>query len=541
MANNSKPKESFLQSINWATFLPAGIVLLALVIWGAASPDSFSGAMNTAMSFMKTNFSWAFALLMAGCLIFCCIVAFSNKLGNIRIGGKDAKPTMSFFTWFAISLTAGIAIGILFWGVAEPLTFFHNPPAYLGIEGGTADAAELSLRYVFFHWLLTPYSCFVAAGVPLAYMCYNSKRRYKVSSSLYPLIGDKADGPIGTAIDALCIFGVVGGQTTSLGLGIMQLTGGITFVAGVEFSPLLYLICVLILEAICICAACSGIHKAMTKISHINMYIYFFVLAFVLLAGNTILILNNTVSATGDYISFLVGQSLYLEPFKQSGWVADWSIFYWAWWVAPAPVIGLFLIKLAKGRTMREFVVVNLFAPVLFSIIWFGIFGTTAIDLDMNGAGIMDDINAHGAQVALYSFFQNLPWTPIMILAGFLACVFSVATMHEAMILSLADSSSRKGFSMDDEQGSPHSVKVFWGTCIGLFACLMIITGGLSAVQTSAILTGLPSVILVTVMFAGFFKAVKNPKKFDLTLKDGDIEEEEPAIAKESVAAELSN
>lgn len=525
MATQQKQKSGgviyeLIHDIRWATFLPAGAVLLALVIWGGVNPEGFSSAIATAKAFILNNFSWMLALLMTGMVIFCFYVAFS-KHGNIVIGGKDAKPTMSFFTWFAISLTAGIAIGILFWGVAEPLTFFHTPPTYLGVEGGTLDAAETSLKYVFFHWLITPYSCFVAAGIPLAYMCYNGKRKYKVSSALYPLIGDRCDGPIGTVIDALCIFGVVGGQTTSLGLGIMQLTGGITFVSGKEInSTWLYLITVLILEAICIAAACSGIHKAMAKISNINVYIYFIVLAFVFITGGAVLILNNTLTATGGYLSMLVEQSLYLEPFKQTGWVEGWSIFYWAWWVAPAHVLGLFLIKLAKGRTMRQFVVVNLFAPVLFSLIWFGIFGTAAINMDLNGAGIMDDINQYGAQVALFSFFQELPLSSIMIVLGFLACLFSVVTMHEAMILSLADSSSRKGFSMEDEQGSPTSVKVFWGCCIGAFACIMIVTGGLSAVQTSAVLTGVISVVLVTIMYIGFLKAVRNPKKYDLTLTE---------------------
>ncbi|MBR2783326.1 MAG: BCCT family transporter [Firmicutes bacterium] len=524
----TEKKGGLFGNINMWSFTPAAVILVAMIIWGAVAPDGFANAMNSILGFILKDFSWLYALGIFALVVFCVYVA-ASKYGNIRIGGDNAKPELSFFSWFAIALTSGIAVGIMYWGVAEPLTFFHNPPSYLGMEGGSVEAAENALRYNFLHWTLTPYAVFTAAGLGVVFMFYNGKRKYKMSSGLYPLIGDKCDGKVGSLIDSLCIFGLIGGLIPSVGLGAMQMLGGFGYVTGRDLSsPVAYFIFIAALAVIFILSACSGIHKGIKYISQANVYIYIFMLVFVFITGGTLFILNNTVTNIGTYLNTFIEQSLYLEPAKQTGWVQGWSIFYWSWWLAPGPIIGLFMIKLAKGRTIREFVIVNLIAPSLFGIVWFGIFGSSAINLEFfQGADIYSDVATYGSNVALFAFFKNLPLKGLLYIAGFAACLFSFVTMAESMVLAIADSSTKTGFDLTNDQASPNSLKVFWGLILAGCGFIMIITGGISALQTASIICGLPSLILLLVLMVAFIKSVSQREKYDLTLQEEPAELEE--------------
>lgn len=528
-----------------ATFvLPAVLVLVAIIV-GLVAPAAFEEGANAAKSFTTTYFGWFYALGTTLLVVFCLWIAFS-KHGNIKLGGKDAKPEMSFISWFFISVMSGIAIGYMFWGVAEPLGNFTSPPAFTGWEANSPEAAEGALKYVYMHWGIHPYAMYTAIGICCALVFWNAKKKFQISSTLYPILGEKANGTIGKIINGVCIFAVVGCMGTSLGLGITQLVDGLNYVTGANFDPAISAFVIVAgMALLYIAAAVSGIHKGIKALGNLNMYIYIALLIWVLIFGGTLFIANNTLTSIGEYIALVVPQSLYLEPAIQSGWVEGWTIFYWAWWLSAAPIVGLFLIKLAKGRTLRQFVVINMFAPVLLAFLWFGILGSSAIGMEMSGAGLAAEIAENGVAVALYAFAENLPLTPVLIVLIFAAIVISFVTMAQSMTLTVSDMSTDDRYLEEQEakgKGSPTYLKIFWGAMMALIAFTLYFSGGLSALQTSVIVCGLPILILALVMVVSCIKWLKNRDEYDLTLTDDEREfmrreREEKELSEAPIAA----
>lgn len=507
--------------VDFHTFWPATIVLLAAVIWGIAAPHSFGAAANAALGFVTDKFSWLYALVTSFFLFFCLWVMF-GKMGKIRFGGPNAKPEFSYFTWFCITLTSCIAVGILFYCVAEPMGNSTNPPGFTDMAPRSADAAEAALQYTYLHWAFHPYSMYAAIGVCIGFMYWNCGQKYRISSALYPLMGERCDGRVGSWINSLCLFAMVAGVGTSFGLGVLQLASGIEYVFHITLPTIpLWAAIIFGYALVYILAACSGLKKAISRISDANVYIYIILLVGVLLLGGTTFILNNTISSSGSYLDFMLRQVFYLEPVKQSGWIGDNTIFYWGWWFVYAPVSALFLIKLAKGRTLREFVIVNMVLPSLFALVWFGFFGSAAIRVEHFGpGGIAAAIEEYGIAVALFAFLRTQKFSTIMIVLAFLAMLFSFVTMAQSMSLTMADMvSARVLRSQDDRQTAPNSLKAFWGLMLAFVAFALLISGGLSALQTASIVCGLPIIILLLFMMYAFIKAARNPAKYDLTMQ----------------------
>ena len=506
-------KTPLLQRINSAVFFPPAILLVIAVLVGIAYPEKLGTWANQALAFSLANFSWFYNGGTALLLIFCAWAAF-GKPGRIIIGGPEAKPVVSTFNWFVLAWTSGIAIGAMFYCVAEPMSFFTDPPTYLGQPGGTAEAGEQALRYTFFHWAFHPYAFYTSAGVCIAFMHYNAKRNFRVSSALYPLLGDKIDGLAGHLVNALAAFTMVACLGTSLGLGTMQLAGGINYVFGTSYASVW--LWVLIIAVVCvfyIAAACSGLHKGMKYLGQLKVYLYVGLCLFVLVTGGTILILNNTLTGIGAYFDGFIMDTLYLEPFKRSGWVGGWTVFYWAWWLTAAPIVGLFLVKMAQGRTIRQFILMNMLAPSLFTFFWFGVFGSAAINMELiSGIKISEEISSQGVQIALFALLKNLPFGSITMLVGLVMIVISFVTMADAMTLALADMTSANY----GQTGSPVVLKIFWGGMMGLIALALLLSGGLQALQTSVVVCGVPILLVQLAMAGAFIKAMVGPKRYDL-------------------------
>ena len=518
-------KKGFLSIINWWVFLPASSIFVILIIFGFASPEGLAAGANAFFNFFINNFTW---FLLLGCFLLVVFTLYvgCSKIGNIRLGGKNAKPDMSFFSWFCISLTACIGVGIVFYGVNEPMTFFTSPPAFLNLEPQSAEAVE-AWGYILLHWLLTPYGIFTAAGVVCSFMCWNGKRKYKVSSSLYPILGDRVDGRVGDLIDSFCLFILIGSLTTSVGVCAMQIASGLGYISGQNLeTPLVYSIIIIAIVVFFVAAACSGLHKGMKYISQINVYIFFALLLMVFILGNTRFQLNNTVQGLGYYLDKFIWQSFYTEQALQTGWVGGWTTFYFTWYVAPAPIFGLFLIKMAKGRTIRQFVIVNLLCPCIFVLLWFGCFGGEAMSLSLAGdTSIINDMATYGPQVSLFALGNCLPGKWLFYILGILACIFSFATMGEAQTLTLADSCTKIGAA----QSSPRSLRIFWGVILGGMGLVVLLSGGYSALQSICITCGTPALVLMLVQCCAFLKSMRHPEQYDLTLDDP---EEIPAITK---------
>lgn len=514
--------------------------MVIILIIGIVMPRQLGKAMDQMLSWLTTNFGWFYALgttLLVGVALWVCF----SKYGKLRFGGKDAKPEMSTFKWFCIVMTSGMAAGICYYAVAEPLSFFENPPVFSGAAGGSVEAAEQTLRYVFLHWTLHPYAIYVVVGLACGFMYWNAKKPFSVASGLYPLMGEKALGAPRHWINALAVFALVCGVGTSLGLAVDQITVGLNYVFQQNFDPnVVGIFICLSFAVISILAASSGLHKGIAYISSANMYMFFFLMVFVLVFGGTRFILNNTVSSVGKYFSFVVGQSLYVEPAYQSGWVNDWTMFYWAWWIVFAPLVGLFQIKLAKGRTIRQFILVNMFAPSLFLVLWFGIFGSAVINMGLSGVTTVSEVfHELGTSVALFAFLKEFPLAWVLIIIAFAAIIFSVLTMTEAEVMTIADlcinnetvksvEENGKTEQVDEAEKvasdlkSPLFLKIFWGLIMCLLAFVLLYSGGLDAVQTASVVLGFPILILLLLLAVSLVKGLKNYKKYDKTLKSDD-------------------
>lgn len=511
----TKEKKGFWSLVNKQVFFPPAILLTIGVILGVVNPEGFGKASSAALDFTLKYFSWAYALGAIILTLFCFWAGFS-KYGKIKLGGPKAKPTMNRFTWFAVTFTSSLAIGISFYCVAEPMMHYMNPPTFLGIAGKSIESASVALRYTYLHWAFVPFAIYTSAGVACAFVFYNARRSFKVSSSLYPLIGDKADGIWGNLVDALAIFAMVGGIGTSFGLGTMQIAGGMDFLWGVKSGTGAWTMIIAVMVVIYTLSACTGIHKGIKYVSTANMYMYFVLLGAVFIFGPKIAILENTITAVGDYIGNLIPMAFNLDPVKQTGWTKDWTMFYWAWWLAFAPLTGLFMVKLSKGRTIREFVTMNLVAPATFVIVWFGTFGSASIFMDHFGnAGIGAIITEHGVDVALFALFQKMPLAPITCTIGLLVVAASFITQAEAVSITLATMTTVGFDSAGNEKNPPRVVTIFWGVLMGSIALILLLTGGAKALQTSVIVCGLPIIVLQLVMAVAHVKGMLNAKELD--------------------------
>lgn len=515
-----------MDKINKRAFFPPAICTIIVILIGVFIPNQFGEIMTLTLGWITKNLGWVYSVSTLGFVGVALFVCFS-KYGNIKLGGKDTKPEMGFFKWFCIVMTSGMAAGIAYYSVGEPLSFFENPPVFSGAKGGSIEAAEQALRYVFLHWTLHPYSMYIVVAVGCAFMYWNCRQPFSVSSGLYPLFGKKVTGNIKHWINALCILALVAGVGTTMGLVVDQLTAGLNYVLDTNMNPnIVGLIVVLTFSIISIAASSTGLHKGIAYVSSVNMYLFLILMIFALLFGGTRFIFNNTVSSIGKYISFFFEEALYLEPAYDSGWTRQWTLYYWAWWMVFTPLVGLFQIKMAKGRTIRQFILVNLFAPSIFLIAWFGIFGSSVIHMGLTGNTIVSEVAAaYGNSVALFAYLKQLPLAPILIVIGFICVVISTVTLTEAECMTVADicvnTDESKETAVSDKK-SPLFLKVFWALVMCLLGYILYYSGGLTAIQTSSIVVSLPIMILLILMAISLIKGLKNYKKYDKTLKSGE-------------------
>ena len=432
--------------------------------------------------------------------------------------------------------------------MGEPINNLVTPPTFTGWEPYSADAAEGALKFNFLHWGIHPYAIYTAAGLCCAFIILNGKRRFSISSSLYPLIGDRSEGIIGKLVNGLCMFAILGGMGTSLGFGVSQFCTGVNYVFGTNISDnLISIFFIGVVLILAISTACTGLQKGIKPASHFNMYVYFALMVWAFIFGGTLFILNNTTSAIGQYFAFLIPESFYLEPVKETGWVGSWSIFYWAWWLSFAPVVGIFLIKLAQGRTIRQFVLVNLIAPTIFAIAWFGIFGSSSIQMEMAGSNIAADIAEWGAPVALFAYVKNLPLTPVLFALVFIAIIISITTMVNAMVFTLSDMSTKAEYLKEGalSKSSSNILKIYWGLIIGLTAFILLFSGGLGALQTASVVCGLPILALLLVMAVSYIKSMRQRSKYDMTLTEEEkselLQEELGETSEATIPAKAAN
>ncbi len=499
--------------IDMVVFGVAAVLAVAFVAAGAIWPDEMAIRTGDALSWVTERFGWLFVLTSAGFVLFSAYLAVS-RYGNIKLGLDDSEPEFSTFSWISMMFATGMGIGLMFWGVAEPLTHLNAPP--LGeSEPGSPDAAADAMQYAFFHWGFHPWAMYAVIGLSIGYFAYRKGYGNTISATFRPLLGDRAAQGPGKAIDVIAIFATLFGSATSLGLGALQITGGIDDVFGEGGgNKTLAVVVIAVLTACFVLSAVSGVERGIKYLSNANAIAAALLAFFLFVVGPTVFILGTLTQTMGDYLTHLPSMSFNTGVYdgEAGTWLSGWTIFYWAWWISWTPFVGMFIARISKGRSIRQFVVCVVLVPSLVSFVWFAILGGSALDLQLNQG--WDPPMTDGAVQLEASLFETLREFPIasvtVALAVFLIAIFFVTGADAASIVM--GMLSQNG----TEEPQKHLI-IFWGVATGAVAGVLLWAGGLSALQTLVILVATPFMLILIGMCVSLWMELRK-ETFDSTL-----------------------
>lgn len=477
------------------------VVLIGLfVLWGLLSPEGLAGTANMALKFTTDKFGWLFLIVTFTILIFIIWIACS-KYGHLKLGSDNDKPQFKNITWFGMLFSAGMGIGLIFWGVAEPLDHYVYPPA--GVVPLTANAANTAMVYSFFHWGLHAWAIYSLVGLTIAYFRFRKGKSLLISATLEPLLGEGKNSKIANVIDILAIIATAFGVATSLGLGALQINGGLNNIFGLPINNLNQIIIIGVATVLFMLSASTGLEKGIKILSNINIAIAVLLMVFVFFTGPTSKILEIFTNTLGGYFQNIIELSLNLTPFRESKWISNWTLFYWAWWIAWSPFVGVFIARISKGRTIREFVLGVLLVPAVFSFIWFSVFGGTALNLQRNTALDLTKLVETDITSTLFVTLRSLPFgVVISVVAIILIVTFFVSSADSAtFVLGM--------FSSNGSMKPSTKVKLIWGILQSLIAIALLLSGGLSGLQTMAIVTAFPFSIILIAMIISFISELK--------------------------------
>lgn len=504
--------------LRMSIFMPMSIIFILAIVTGIMAPEAFFKAENSIAEFAFVNFGWLFQI-SGNIFLFMCLYLMFSKYGNIKLGGKDAKPELSYWSWFAISLCAGIGTGVLFWGVVEPLTHMYAPPEILGLAPGSEAAAMFSMTQTLIHWTYIPYAMYAIAGVGIAYAVYNAKLPFQVSSTLYPIFGKKIQGAVGAVVDNVCLFAIAGGVAAILGVGTMQIGSGLNILTGIQTGKVLWTAIVALIVATYIISSYTGLHKGIRWLSDNNAKLFLVMMTFIFIFGPTRFILNFGTQSTGHFIQNFFERTHFLSPIDGSPWPRWWPIYYWAIWLAYAPLSGMFFARISKGRTIKEFMMVNLVLPATFGLIWFSVFGGSAIHLQMNGAQIFEAMQASGNEVAIFTFLKSFPASGLTSWIYIVAIFVSIVTLADSMTSTIS-SLSTSAYN-NAEQEAPGKVKIFWGVVMSSLAIINLLSAGgkisgIDATKQISTVAGFPILFFMVLMAFTSMYMIMNQEKFDV-------------------------
>lgn len=500
--------------------IPMSIIFLAIIIMGIFEPQNLYNIQNKIVTIAFNNFGWLFQVtaVMFTCI---CIWLTMSKYGNIKLGGSDAKPILSYWNWFTISLTSGIGTGILFWGIAEPVTHFINPPQIGGtIKSGSEAAAMLAMNISFTHWTFIPYAMYAISGVSIAFAVFNMKLPCRVSSVLYILRNKPVNKFIESMIDNICLFAIAGGVAAVLGVGTIQISTGLNLILGTPNTKLTWIIVVFIIVITYIVSSITGLDKGIKWIADKNTKLYIGLLIFIFIFGPTTFILSLGTQSIGYSLDHLFSVSTYLSPIDGSEWSRWWPIYYWAIWLAYSPLMGMFFAIISKGRTIKEFMIMNFIIPSIFGVFWFIIFGGASIHQQISGTGLWQTMQSVGTEAALFAFIKNYPFYAITSLFFIIAIFISIVTMCDTMTTTISTLSTDTKEA--DEKNVPSRIKMFWGISMAFIAIINLISSGdtisgIDSTKQLATVAGFPILFFMLILaFCGIKMIINNPK-YDLT------------------------
>ncbi len=496
----SKPDQPTPAPIDRPVFVSAAAVLIGLVAVTAILPSSVDSLFQSLQDTIVANASWYYVLVVAVIIVSVIFLAFS-RYGDIKLGPDHSEPEYSNLSWFSMLFAAGMGIGLMFFGVAEPVMHFLSPP--LG-AGGTVAAAREAMELTYFHWGLHAWSIYAIVALILAYFAFRHDLPLTLRSALYPLIGERIYGPIGVTVDVFAIIGTTFGVATSLGFGVEQINTGLNYLFGLPRGAAMQIVLILCTMSAATISVVLGLDAGIKRLSEFNICMAVILLLVVLAVGPTILLLQTYIENTGVYVADIVGKTFNLYAYDPTDWLGGWTIFYWGWWMSWAPFVGLFIARISRGRTIREFVLGAMLGPTAFTLLWMTVFGNTAIELILNqGVTQLGEAVQQDESLALFQFFEYMPMTNVLsILALIMVLVFFVTSADSgAMVLNMLSSHGR-----DD---TPMARRIFWMAIITATAIVLMLAGGLSALQTAAIASAFPFSIALLAAMWGFLKALR--------------------------------
>lgn len=486
--------------INKPVFFTSGAFILGLLAFAAIAPNALQRLFSAVQAWIFSNASW-FYMLAVAVILLATVYAAMSRYGEIKLGPDHSEPDFRDITWYSMLFAAGMGIGLMFFGVAEPVMHFLEPPVG---EGGTVQAARQAMGITFFHWGLHAWAVYAMVALILAYFAFRHGLPLTLRSALYPMLGERIYGPIGHAVDIFAIIGTVFGVATSLGLGVAQINTGLNYLFDLPVGVNTQIALIVVACGLATLSAASGLDRGIKTLSELNMALAVLLMLFVLFAGPTIFLMQTLVENTGYYLSGIVQRTFNLYAYQPSDWIGGWTVFYWGWWISWSPFVGVFIARISRGRTIRQFVGGVLLVPTGFTFMWMTVFGDTAIHFIMSeGMTSLGETVQADTTVALFVFLEQLSW-PVV------TCTIAIA-----MVVVFFVTSADSGALVVDQLAAGGAVnapvwqRIFWSVLMGAVAIVLLLADGLTALQTATIATALPFSLILLVAMWGLFQALR--------------------------------
>ena len=495
-------KPSSRSTINPPVFFVATALIFVIILFSLVFQEQTQVLFAQVQKWIVTDASWFYVLTVALILLSVVFLAIS-RYGDIKLGPEHSQPEYRNTSWFAMLFSAGMGIGLMFFGVAEPLMHFASPPVG---AGGTVQAAREAMQLTFFHWGLHAWGIYAIVALILAYFSFRHGLPLSLRSALYPLIGDRIYGPIGHAVDIFAVVGTVFGIATSLGFGVLQINSGFHHLFGLPVSAPVQVGLIAATITLATISVASGLNKGIRILSELNLGLAVLLLLFVLLVGPTSFLLQAFVQNTGVYLSEIVSKTFNLYAYEPTDWIGGWTLFYWGWWISWSPFVGLFIARISRGRTIREFILGVLLVPAAFTLLWMTVFGDTGIHMVLyQGLDSLAETVKADSSLALFALLEQLPWSTLLsLIAVVMVVVFFVTSADSgALVLDMLSSRSHK---LGD---SPVWQRLFWSILVGVVAATLLLADGLKALQTATIASAMPFAMILLAAMWGLFKALR--------------------------------
>ncbi len=510
--------ETAEEKVNKTVFYTSATLVSVFVILGIFFTSSIGDVFGTIQNFIVTSFGWVYIVSVAFFLFFVIWLYFSS-FGNIKLGKEDDLPEYRDRTWFAMLFSAGMGIGLLFYSVAEPILHIVEP-RNPGMD--SISIAKEAINLTFFHWGVHAWAIYIIVGLALAYFSYRHDMPLTIRSTMYPIFGDKIYGFRGNLVEIIAIFGTLFGVATSLGLGVMQINAGLEYIGIMSVSIRNQIILIVIITIFATTSVVSGLNKGIRILSQVNVGLGALLILFVFITGPTVFLASSYVQSIGYYMQHLVALTFQTDAYRGVEWQSMWTMFYWGWWISWSPFVGMFIARISKGRTIREFIRGVLIAPALITFFWIIVFGNTAIHIELFGAGGISQVVQTSVPTALFVLLEKLP-------VSFLSSVLATVVITTFFVTS-SDSGSLV-ISILSSNGNPRpvvSLRFFWAILQGAVAAVLLLTGGLLALQTAALTTALPFCMVMILMCYSIVKGLRSEVRGTKIIEDTKINKNEP-------------